>query len=596
MSGQRKVTAFSPLKKYRVRAVIAPIFKLLECVCELLVPFIVKEIIDYGLTNVPYTGWGYTFGWTGNDSMYRNDAFVFGLTGLLFALALLGFGMTMVTQWLSADVATKFGRDLRNEIHTHIGKISVQQLNEYGRNKALNVVTSDTDNLLKGLNSFMRLLVRAPFLVIGSVVASFLLSPIAGYCVLGALALCAVVLAIVLLSTPKRYASLQGELDRLSSKGEDDIVGGKVIRAFNKQKEENEEFEKITETYKRKSISLAKINSILNPLTFGFINIGIVIVLYLGSYQLEKTGLTVGTIVAVISFFTQSLAALFQFATLVTNLSKAASSKRRIDAFLAIEPSIVDGPINEIEEGKEGDPLYEFKDVSLSFGGESKALDSLNFTIYKGQKIGFIGGTGSGKSTIIALLERFYDPTGGLILYKGQPLKDYSLNALRQENAIVLQRPELFKGTIRSNITLGNPNATEEDIEDALRKSLAYEFVSRYKDGVDHPVEENGTNFSGGQRQRILIARALLAHRPNLILDDSTSALDYKSDLEVRRNVASIKGLTTVLVSQRATSIKDCDEIFVLDNGKIVGRGKHNDLLSSCPIYREIYETQVSQQ
>lgn len=579
----RQLTALSPLGKYRFRVFLAPLLKIVECICELIVPFLVKAIIDNGLTS--------------GGAHYHDGAYIIYLCLAIFGLALLGFGATMVTQYVASKTTTDFSFDLKRNLFAQINAISGQQLDGFGKNKALNLINNDAFFLQNGVHMFMRLLVRAPFLVIGSVAASFLVNLYAGFIVLGALALCALVITIVVVSVPKQYAKLQSELDRLSAAGDDAISGARVIRAFNKQRHQQEEFAKESEAYRKQALLIARINAFINPLTFAFVNLGIIAVLYLGQYGgAANPIISVGSIVALISYLTQSLTALIQFTRLVTSLSKAYASKKRIDSFLAISPAIRDGDLLVEPSVKEGGTLYEFRNVSLSFGGEANALSDLSFAIKKGETLGIIGGTGAGKSTLISLLLRYNDVSEGRLLYKGHDIKESKLSAIRDEIALVSQKPQLFKGSIRSNILLGNPGASEEEIERALDDSLAKEFVSRYGDGLDHPVEENGANFSGGQKQRLLICRALLSHRSMLILDDSTSALDYKSDLLVRRSIAARPNLTTILVSQRATSIKDCDDILVLDEGRIVGQGKHEQLLSSCPIYQEIYQAQVNQQ
>ncbi len=583
MEAAKKMTALGPLKKYRFKVFLAPLLKIIECICELLVPFLVKAIIDNGLSE--------------NGSHYHDQNYIVYLCLAIFALALLGFSCTMVTQYVASKTTTDFSYDLKKNLYHQINRVSGQQLDSFGKNKALNLVNNDAFSLQNGVHMFMRLLVRAPFLVVGSVVASFLVNWIAGFIVLGSLLLCAIVIAVVVISTPKQYTKLQNELDKLSSSGDDAISGARVIRAFNKQEKENEDFQKESESYRKQALLLSRINACINPLTFAFVNLGIVAVLYLGQYGGPANQIiTVGAIVALISYLTQSLTALIQFTRLVTSLSKAYASKKRIDAFLAIEPDIYDGALEVEPEIKKGETLYELKDASLSFGGEANVLDGISFKLAKGESLGIIGGTGSGKSTLLSLLLRYNDVTSGEVIYKGHNIKDSKLSSIRGDIAFVSQKPQLFKGTIRSNITLGNPNATEEEIEKALSDSLAKEFVSHYEDYIDHEVEENGANFSGGQKQRILICRALLSNRPLLILDDSTSALDYKSDLLVRRAIKAREGLTTILVSQRATSIKDCDDILVLDEGKLVGEGKHEELLARCPVYKEIYEAQVSQE
>lgn len=575
------MTTLQPLKKNAAKVIFAPMLKAIECTCELIIPFLVRSIIDDGLT----TG----------GSHEGDGGYVLGLCGIVFGLSVLGFLCTMITQYMASKVATEFSFDLKRNLYSHIGKLSPSQLDRYGKSKALNLVNTASFSLQTGVQMFMRLLIRAPFLVIGSIIAAFVVNVYAGLVILGALALCAGVIGTIVRFTPREYTALMNELDAISVLGDDLIVGSRVVRAFNKQEESRKEFREESERYRKQALRLSRINAFINPLTFGFVNLAIVLVLYLGSFQYQSTGISVGSIVALISFLTQSLNALIQFTRLITSFSKAFADRKRCDAFFAIEPDIVDGPLAEEPVIQDGETLYELKNVSVSFGGESTALDKVNVRIPKGSSIGVIGGTGSGKSTLVSLFSRFMDPVEGEVYFRGHNIKDSKVGAVRKEIALVSQKPQLFKGTIRENLTLGEAYS-EQEIEKALKDALAYDFVYAKEAGLESKVEEGGSNFSGGQKQRLLIARALLSNREVLILDDATSALDYKSDLLVRQQIKKRTGMTTILVSQRATSIKDCDYIYVLDAGKIVGEGKHERLLENCLIYREIFQAQVKQQ
>ncbi len=574
-----KKTALSYLKPHRFLVFFAPGFKIIECVFELLIPFIVRFIIDDGLTE--------------GGAHYRDEKFIFGYCALIFGFSVFGFLATMVTQLTTSHVTAEYSFALRNGLYTQILSCSPKQIEDYGRGKALNLVSNDAPAVTVGVQMFMRLLIRAPFLVLGSIVASFIVNVYAGFAVLGALTLCALVAFIILRATPRQYDVLQNGLDRISGLGEDGIVGARVVRAFNKEDVEIAEFQSQSEAYRKQGMKVARINALINPLTFAFINIAIILLLYFGSFALPTTGLSVGSIVAIVSFLTQSLTALIMFTRLVTSLSKAFASKKRIDAFFRIEPEIVSGPISDLEKADATAPVFELKGATLSFGGENPALSRVDFVVKEGETVGVIGGTGSGKSVLLSLLSRFMDANEGEVLFHGLPIKDLDLGLLRGQIATVSQKPQVFRGTLRDNLLLGREGVSEEEIAKASKDALCDEYFSHYADGLDHPIEENGQNLSGGQRQRLLIARALLSARPILFLDDATSALDYKSDKTVRENIAKRPNLTTVIVSQRATSIASCDRIYVLDQGKVVGVGKHESLLKSCPIYREIYEAQV---
>lgn len=570
--------ALTPLKKYRFRVFSAPMLKGVECLCELVIPFIVRAIIDQGLTQ-------------GGDH-YQDYAFVFLLCGAVFGLSLLGFLATMVTQYVSSMTTTRFSFELKKNIFDHIGKLSQKQLEDYGTSKAMNLINSSSFSLQQGVQMFMRLLVRAPMLVVGSVIAAFVVSPYAGLAVAGLLFLCSLVIFIVAKVTPKRYKALTDELDSLNRMGDDAILGGRVVRAFNKEKESEELFAERSLAYQKQGIRVARINALVNPLTFGFINLAVVLVIYLGSYAKPTTGISVGSIVALVSFLTQSLNALIQFTRLLTSLSKAYEANTRINAFFLIEPDIIGGE-KHLDALSDEVAIFELRGACVNFGGENDALHDIDFLLRKGERVGVIGGTGSGKSTLIALLLRFLDAKRGEVFFEGNPIAEFDLDSLRGECALVSQKPQLFQGTIRENLTLGR-SYSEEEIEAALRDALAYDVVQSKEGGLDSRVDEGGANFSGGQKQRLLIARALLSNREVLILDDATSALDYKSDSAVRANIAR-RGNTLLLISQRATSVKGCDRIYVLDQGKVVGVGTHDELVSSCQVYREIYEAQVNQ-
>ena len=570
--------ALDPIKKYRFRVFSAPLLKGIECLCELAIPFTVRAIIDEGLTE--------------GGQFYSNNGYLFGLCAAVFGLSLLGFAATMVTQYVSSSTATRFSYELKTNLFDHIGRLSQHQLEEYGTSKVMNLVNSSAFSLQTGVHMFMRLLVRAPMLVVGSVIAAFVVNVYAGLTVFALLFLCALVIFFVAKVTPKRYKALTDELDALNRMGDDAILGSRVVRAFNKEEESKKRFGQVSSAYRHQGIRVARINALVNPLAFGFVNLAVVLVIYLGSFAKPTTGISVGSIVALVSFLTQSLNALIQFTRLLTSLSKAYEANTRINAFFAIEPSIVGGNEKALEV-KKGETLFELKGAHVNFGGENDALSDIDFKIARGEKVGVIGGTGSGKSTLVTLLLRFLDASEGEVSYAGQSIRDFDLDSLRSHCALVSQKPQLFQGTIRENLTLGK-TYSQEEIDAALRDALAGNVVYGKDGGLDSIVEEGGANFSGGQKQRLLIARALLSGREMLILDDATSALDYKSDLAVRQHIAR-RGNTLLLISQRATSVKGCDRIYVLDQGKVVGVGKHEDLLSSCLVYKEIYEAQVNQ-
>ena len=564
--------ALEPIKKYRLQVILAPVLKLFECVCELIIPFIVKYIIDYLSSTTSY-----------------DLLMVLWPCVLMLLLAIVGFSITMITQYLSARVASNFNYDLKKELSNKLFKLSEKEINTFGKNKTLNLFSSDTHYLSTGLNMFMRLLARSPFLIIGTIIASFVLNVKAGFIVLLSLILCSLIVALVMIVSPRRYHAVQEELDTLSSHSEDNLKGARVVRAFSQEEKQIEIFDNATSEYRKRGLAFARLNALLNPLTFFFINIAIIAIVYLTGYKGTVLGLSSGTAVALMNYLTQALAAIIMFSKLVISLSKANSSRKRINEFLAIEQSITDG---ELKEVKESENIFTLHNVSLSYGGEKNALNNIDFYINKGERIGIIGGTGAGKSSLISLLLRFNDRDSGEIKFYDQEIKDYQLSTLRERIALVSQKNQLYAGSIKDNLLMVKPNASIEEMNQALDDALASEFVNKYDDGLDHILAEQGSNLSGGQKQRLAIAKALLSDAELLILDDATSALDYQSDLQVRRNLKKYNK-TMIMISQRATSLKDCDRIYVLDNGEIINVGNHKYLLDNCELYKEIYETQV---
>jgi len=569
--GKKAITALAPLKKYRFKVFLAPCLKLIECIMELASPFLVRYIIDEGISN---KNWDYTW--------------KLGL--ILFIASLLGFLATMIAQYLASSVASSYAYDLRKCLFKHKNELSEKQLSTFGKEKTLTLITNDAFAMQNGVMMFMRLIFRPPFLLIGATIISLIISWQFGLIFFGVSLGSSLVIGLVIFLAPKRYAKIQSNIDKISIVGNDTLKGARPIRAFNKEEESKMMFENKTEEYKQSVMEMAKYNALINPLTFFFVNLGIILVVYFGDLGVENGILKTGEIVALISYLVTSLAALVMFSRLIVSLNKASASKKRIDSFLALAPTIVNEAKYQKEDEVANAPLIEFKNVSLTYGkeGERAAVSNLSFRIEKGMWVGLIGGTGSGKSTTIALLERLYDPSEGEIFYRGLPLKKYDLISLRKEIALVLQKPSLFKGSIRSNLLIAKPNASEEEIVIALKEACAYEFVASYSDFLDHPVEEGGSNLSGGQKQRLLIARALLSKSDILILDDSTSALDFLSDQAIRNHLSKVKSLTKIIISQRASSLKDCDLILVYEGGKILARGKHQELLKNSSIYAEI--------
>lgn len=568
--------ALTPLKKYGFKVFLAPTLKLFEVATELFSPFLVRYIIDEGIAK---NDWNFTW----KASL------------ILFGVALLGFLFTMLAQYLCSRVACDYAHDLRKEVFHKVSSLSDKQLDTFGKEKILTIVNNDTFAMQSGVNMFMRLIFRPPFLFIGATILSFIIDIRAGFIYVGALIACAIVIGVVMVASNEKYTAIQASLDEMTLISGDALAGTKPVRAFNKEEHEETRFNVSVANYKHRNLDLASTNAWLNPLTFFFVNAALILVVYVGGFSGgENSGLTTGQIVSLISYLVSCLAAMIMFSRMIFALNKASASKKRIDSLLALEGDIKNTGIITKDEEASGSKLIEFKDVSLTYGkeGDKPAVSNLTFRIDQGETVGIIGGTGSGKSTAISLLLRLYEPTSGQIFYRGIPLYEYDLNALRKEISVALQKPSIFKGTIRSNLLLSKKDATEEEMVKALKDALAYDYVSKYDDFLDHEVEEGGANLSGGQKQRLLIARALLKGGDLLILDDCMSALDYLSDQKVRSNISKIKGLTKIIVSQRASSLIDCDKILVFDNGQIIASGKHEELLESCDIYREIFEIQ----
>lgn len=568
--------ALTPLKKYGFKVFLAPTLKLFEVATELFSPFLVRYIIDEGIAK---NDWNFTW----KASL------------ILFGVALLGFLFTMLAQYLCSRVACDYAHDLRKEVFHKVSSLSDKQLDTFGKEKILTIVNNDTFAMQSGVNMFMRLIFRPPFLFIGATILSFVIDYRAGLIYVGALIACAVVIGVVMVASNKKYTAIQASLDEMTLISGDALSGAKPVRAFNKEKYEEARFNSSVSTYKERSLDLASLNASLNPLTFFFVNAALILVVLIGRSGIPSvSGITTGQIVSLISYLVSCLAAMIMFSRMIFALNRASASKKRIDSLLALEGDIKNTGVITKDEEASGTKLIEFKDVSLTYGkeGDKPAVSNLTFRIDQGETVGIIGGTGSGKSTAISLLLRLYEPTSGQILYRGIPLYEYDLNALRKEISVALQKPSIFKGTIRSNLLISKKDATEDEMVKALKDALAYDYVSKYDDFLDHEIEEGGANLSGGQKQRLLIARALLKGGDLLILDDCMSALDYLSDQKVRSNISKIKGLTKIIVSQRASSLIDCDKILVFDNGQIIASGKHEELLKSCDIYREIFEIQ----
>lgn len=567
------------IKKYKKEFILGPIFKIVEVVFELMIPFLMKYMIN-----------------TGIPSFQNNE----GVGKILYpgliiiAFCIFGFLSTLVCQYFASVASQGFGTDLRNRIFLKVNSLSLKDIDNFGRGNLINLVTNDTTRVQTGIAMLIRLAIRAPVLVIGSLVCSFIIDYRVGLMFLILIPIISLILAIILTKNSKNYLKVQQRLDDISNYSNDSLKGSRVIRAFNKENTIINQYKNKTEKYFNETKKANLVAALINPLTFLVVNVGIMLVIYFGGNLTINNELTNGDLVALISYLNQILMALIVVSNLVIIFTKAFSSQKRIDQLLQSETSIVNYSKYKDISLNYGDEFINFENVSFKYEDDgNEVISNINFKINKGEKIGIIGGTGSGKTTLIKLIERFYDVTSGELLYKGHDIKDYDLDKLHQEISLVNQRSVLFNGTIKSNILIGKKDATDEEIINALKNSEAYKFVKEYSDFIDHEVYENGKNFSGGQKQRLSLARALIKDSELLILDDSTSALDYLTDKNVRENINKMKDLTVIFISQRTSSIQHCDKIIVVDNGKIDAIGTHEELLNTSLIYKEIYDSQV---
>lgn len=575
--------AFDSTKNYKKYLILGPMFKVIEVIFELLTPFLMKYIVDTGLN------------YAINYGNY-NHIIIPGCIMILFAL--LGYGSTCVCQYFASIASQGSGTDLRNRVYRKIMSLSTVDLEKLDKGNLMNNLTNDVNRFQLVIALLIRLVIRAPILVIGSLICAFIIDWKIALIFLAIVPMVIGIYFIVLKVSSKQYLKVQKENDKIVTKANDSINGIRVIKAFNNEDKEIEEYKVLTNNYYKESKKAIFVNELINPLAMLVVNVAIIGVILLSSYLITNTvdpnnfPLLKGDVVALISYLNQILLALIVVCNLIVNLTKGFASISRIDDLLNYEITVKnEGTIKDIKIN-DGDSLVLLKDVGVSYNNKNYVISNVNFEIKKGSTVGIIGGTGAGKTTIIKLIERFLDANKGQVIYKGNNIKEYDLTALRSEISLVDQKASLLNGTIKSNILMGKEDATDEEIIEALKKAKAYEFVSKYDDTINHPVKENGRNFSGGQRQRLSIARSLIKNSELLILDDSTSALDYLTDKEVRKNIKDMH-ITTLIISQRVSSLSGCDDIYVMDHGQIVDHGTNEYLMENCTIYKEIYESQV---
>ncbi len=562
------------LKKYKKHLILGPIFKLLEAIFELIVPIVMAKIIDVGIEqkDVPY---------------------ILKMGGVLVLLSVVGLGAALFCQYVASRCSQGFGTELRNELFNHINTLSMSELDKFGTSSMITRFNSDINQTQLGVAMLIRLAIRAPFLVIGATVSAIILKPSMSWIFLVTAPVVALILFAIMSKTMPVYTKNQRKLDKITAIAREDLNGVRVVRAFTEQEREQKRFEQATDDYSSSVIAIGKISALLNPLTFLVINFAIVALLYFGGNKINSGSLTQGELIAFINYMTQISLALVVVANMAVLFSKSYASAKRVSALLATPASISDEG-NETVEPVENAPVISFKNVSFGYGEGGMAIRNLSIDILKGQTVGIIGGTGSGKSTIINLLPRFYDVTEGELLIDGGDIKKYPLKQLRGKLGLVPQQSMLFSGTIRSNMQWRKEDAGDEEIYQALKIAQAFDFVMQKKDKLDERVQQKGKNFSGGQRQRLSIARALVGNPEIIILDDSMSALDFATDLALRKAINSDlpKTTTKIIISQRATSLKNADKIIVLDKGEVAGIGNHEYLLQNCDVYKEICDSQ----
>lgn len=600
-------------KRHLPALILGPMLKMIEAIFDLLIPLFMKAVIDMSTFNgvhaldnetnpflIGISHFISLFGtWIPNNENL-NYAIIGGTIILL--MGVLGFSVTMITQYIAAKTAVACGTEVRDSLYEKILSLSKREREEVGNEKLLTILNADSYQVQQGVLIFIRLIVRAPFVILGALVISLILNWQIGLIFVCIVPLILFVIFYIMRKSSKEYLGIQNKLDDLSDRADDTLEGSKVIRAFNSQNYENKHFEKDTLDYQTKAIHVSKLNALVNPLTFAITSLATAFVLLFGGLPIVNgdAGAIASstTIITEVAYLSQIFVTLVQLTNVVMILTKANVSAKRVNSVLALQPKIKEEKDAKTKSIENGEDLLTFDHVSLAYKeGGNKALEDISFSLKKGSSLGIIGGTGSGKSTLLSLMERFLDPSEGRVLYKGIDLKEYSLSALRSELGLVPQKSVLFKGTIASNMRMADPKATEEEMIAALKDSLAYEFVSHYEDGLNHPVEESGHNYSGGQRQRLCIARALLKNPEMILLDDATSALDLLTDKKVRENLRDHYPQTTkVIVSQRVSTVSDCDLILVLEGGRLIGKGNHEELMQNCQAYKEIYQSQVKKE
>lgn len=561
-------------KNYRVEAICAPVFKIIEAIFELLVPLVVAKIIDVGIPS-------------------GNKGYIVGMCGIMILFGAIGLASTLTAQYFSAKGAVGFSSTVRQALFDHIQSLSFTELDRLGTSTLITRLTNDINQVQTGVNLTLRLLMRSPIIVFGAMTMAFTIDVKSALIFVGVIpALSVVVFGIMLVSIPL-YAKVQARLDKVLLKTKENLAGARVIRAFCMEESETADFVEKNESLAKIQKFVGKISSVMNPMTYVIVNLGIILLLYRGAIEVDNGRLTQGMVIALYNYMSQILVELVKLANLIISITKSVACGNRIQAVLDITPSMEDGSVSSGDENSEY--AVEMENVSFKYASASAdSIEDINLKIKKGETLGVIGSTGCGKTTLISLIPRFYDCTAGKVKVSGVDVKDYSQEALRESVAVVMQKTVLFNGSIRDNIRWGNENATDEEISQAVSSAQAADVVASKPEGLDFIVEQGGKNLSGGQQQRLSIARALVRKPEILILDNSSSALDYATEAALRKSIAELDFKPTVItVSQRVSAVMHSDRIMVLEDGRAVGLGTHDELLNSCPEYKELYESQV---
>ena len=562
------------LKDYKLQLTIGPLCKLIEAIFELFIPLITANIIDVGVKN--------------GDAGY-----VWRMGGLMILLGALGLCSALVCQKSASIASQGFGTKVRNAMFKHINTLSHNELDKIGTPSLITRMTNDINQLQAAVAMLIRLVIRAPFLVIGAMIMAMTIDLKLSLIFFIASPIIAFVLYFIMHKSIPYFKKMQKKLDSVSLISRENLSGNRVIRAFGKQKSEEERFAQSNDDLSAVSVKVGRISALLNPLTYVIVQAAIIAIVWFGSVLVDNGELMSGQIIALVNYMTQILLAMIVVSNLVVIFTKASASAARVNEVFETQTSVVEKTKDDIIENKDA-PIIEFKNVSFGYADNGYALKNISFSIKKGETVGIIGGTGSGKSTLINLIPRFYDTSEGGVFVYGNDVKDYSFRQLRGNMGIVPQNATLFSGTINDNMKWGKKDATQEEIEKALKISQSYEFVSKFPEKTDKLITAGGKNLSGGQRQRLTIARALVSQPDILILDDSASALDFATDAALRKAIAEdTENMTVIMVSQRVGTVRYADKILVLDNGELVGTGTHKELIKTCPVYREICLSQL---